>query len=206
MFGSPIPRRLLRTAVVSAGLALAVAVLSPSAAVANKGGTDRPIKDDETGTSVLNLLTGAFVADTTGVESHLGRVASHQEGVVTTTGPTTFTVTGSEIKVAANGDELFETFSGSGTLDAAGVATGPVVVTYTGGTGRFADRQRIGNRSVQPSAYLDSWDDGDVRHQRLVERHDQLLNPGWLRSGSERPVAVEIPVAEPDLALPLPPR
>ncbi len=137
MFGSPIPRRLLRTAVVSAGLALAVAVLSPSAAVANKGGTDRPIKDDETGTSVLNLLTGAFVADTTGVESHLGRVASHQEGVVTTTGPTTFTVTGSEIKVAANGDELFETFSGSGTLDAAGVATGPVVVTYTGGTGRF---------------------------------------------------------------------
>ena len=40
--------------------------------------------------------------------------------------------------VAANGDKLFGTLSGSGTSDpATGNNQGAVVVTYTGGTGRF---------------------------------------------------------------------
>jgi hypothetical protein len=139
MFSSMHRRGFLRTAVALAGLVLAVALLGPSAAVAKKGGTDRPLKDRESGTTVLDLATGAFVSDTTGVASHLGRTSSHIDGVVTITGPDTFTVSGSSVTLAANGDELFGTFIGSGTTDAAGNSAGQVTTTFTGGTGRFAN-------------------------------------------------------------------
>lgn len=137
MFSSMLRRGFPRMAVALAGLVLAFAALGPAAAVAKEGGTDRPFKDTESGTTIFNTLTGSFVIDTTGIASHLGKTTGHFDGVVTVTGLNSFTVSGSSVMVAANGDKLFGTFSGTGTIDAAGNSQGPVVLTFTGGTGRF---------------------------------------------------------------------
>ena len=127
----------MRKAIMIAGLILAVAALSTIGALAKPGGTDRPIKDDESGTSVLDLGSLTFTTDTTGNTSHLGRTTTHLDAALTPTGADTFTVAGSGTVVAANGSELSVTFSGSGTIDASGNAEGSVVLTITGGTGRF---------------------------------------------------------------------
>ncbi len=58
---------------------------------------------------------------------------------LTATGPATFTYTGTDKLVAANGDEVFSTFSGSGVFTSATTAESTQVNTTTGGTGRFAD-------------------------------------------------------------------
>jgi hypothetical protein len=126
----------MRKALMIAGLILAVGALAPVGALAKAGGTDRPIKDTSSGTISVDA-TLAFTADTTGRIAHLGRATTHLEGVVTPTGPNTFNVDGTSTVVAANGDELFATFSGSGTNDGSGNSEGPEVTTITGGTGRF---------------------------------------------------------------------
>lgn len=117
---------------------LAFAALGASGAVAQTGGTNRPIKGTVSGPSVLDLSTGSFVQDLKGTESHLGRVTAHQTGTLTPTGPNAFSVSGTGVLTAANGDELFTAFSGSGTADAAGNVQGHTAITITGGTGRFA--------------------------------------------------------------------
>jgi hypothetical protein len=97
-----------------------------------------PIKGTLTGPSVLNLSTGTFVQTLTGVESHLGRVTDHVTGTVVFTGPNSFDSSGTGVVTAANGDELFGSFTGSGTIDPAGRSSGSAIVTITGGTGRFS--------------------------------------------------------------------
>ena len=126
----------MRKVIAIAGLILVVGVLAPAASLAKTGGTDRPIKDDSSGTDVVNLADLSFAIDATGTISHLGKTTSHFDGAVTPTGANTFDIAGSVTVVAANGDELYGTFSGSGNSDAAG-NSGPVIVTFTGGTGRF---------------------------------------------------------------------
>jgi hypothetical protein len=73
-----------------------------------------------------------------GNESHLGRVTFDDTGTITPTGPTSFDLSGSAVTTAANGDKLFESFTGSGTVDAMGNTHGQTTWTITGGTGRFA--------------------------------------------------------------------
>lgn len=125
----------MRKAILIAGLILAVGV--PAGALAKAGGTDRPIKDQSSGTTVVNLGDLSFTIDATGIGSHLGRTTSHLDGALTLTGPNSFNINGTSTVVAANGDELYGTFSGSGTSDTAGNSEGPVTITVTGGTGRF---------------------------------------------------------------------
>jgi hypothetical protein len=127
----------MRKVIVIAGLILATGILVPAGALGKAGGTDRPIKDRSSGTTVVNVGDLTFALDATGIASHLGRTTSHLDGALTPTGPSTFDIAGTSTVVAANGDELYGTFSGSGTSDAAGNSEGPVVVTFTGGTGRF---------------------------------------------------------------------
>jgi len=127
----------MRKAIMIAGLILAVGVLAPAGALGKAGGTDRPIKDTESGTTALDLGSLTFSNDVTGNTSHLGRTTTHLDAALTLTGPDTFTLAGSGTIVAANGSELFVTFTGSGTLEASGNTGGPVVLTITGGTGRF---------------------------------------------------------------------
>jgi hypothetical protein len=135
----------MRKAALIAGLVLGLAVLAPATAVGKAGGTDRPISGQASGSTVLDLGTLAFTTDATGVSSHLGKATTHLDGVVTPTGPVTFTIAGSVVFVAANGDELFGTFTGSGTADGSGNSAGTATTTFTGGTGRFADASGTGS-------------------------------------------------------------
>jgi hypothetical protein len=124
---------------------LALAVLAPGAAVAKRGGTDRPAKATSSGTTTVNVATTPFQASGVGTArvSHLGKSTYSSTYTVTLTGGNTFTVAGNQTVVAANGDMLFQSFTGSGTFSGTfGIdqtTETSVVWTVTGGTGRFAD-------------------------------------------------------------------
>jgi hypothetical protein len=96
-----------------------------------------------------------------GTISHLGKVTmteSHTTTILASSGYKTSAVTGGEATiVAANGDELFLTFSGTGILTGPGQFADTFNYTVTGGTGRFegaggtgvihsTDGQGTGNR------------------------------------------------------------
>ncbi|MEK6251842.1 MAG: hypothetical protein AABM43_07840 [Actinomycetota bacterium] len=118
-------------------MVLAVAALSPAAALGAAKGTDRPLKGTRTATSIVNLATGTGTVDGTFRFTHLGKGIFYEEVTSTLTG-NTFVVTGTETFVAANGDKLFVTVAGTGTLTSTGTES-TIVGTITGGTGRFAD-------------------------------------------------------------------
>lgn len=143
MFSSTLKPGFSPIVVALAGLVLAIAALGPSAAVAKQGGTDRPVAATESGTIVVDVASGAFVVDVAGTRSHLGKVTAHYAGVATPTGSGTISISGSGVEVAANGDRLYATLSGSATLDAALNAEGSLVNTFTGGTGRFEDASGV---------------------------------------------------------------
>jgi hypothetical protein len=121
---------------------LALAVVAPGATVAKRGGTDRPSKGNGSGTTTFNVATSPFPGSTEGTArlSHLGKTSYSSTFAVTLTGPDTFTITGTQTLVAANGDRLFLSFTGTGTFTPFGTGqTSEALVTYTvtGGTGRF---------------------------------------------------------------------
>jgi hypothetical protein len=120
------------------GLVLAVVAMSPAAAMGAAKGTDRPLKGTGTGTNTVNLATGAATNVSFLHLSHLGAVTGSGVQTITLTGPNTFSFTGAGTTVAANGDELFATTSGTGMLTSTGSAAATTVNTITGGTGRFA--------------------------------------------------------------------
>ena len=121
------------------GLVLALAVLSPASALAEAGGTDRPIKGAGMGTITVHPATGAFTGVVPGVSSHLGNVTVHIEGVGAPVADGTFAGSGTATIVAADGDEVTGTITVTQTALHDGRTTTTVVVTITGGTGRFAD-------------------------------------------------------------------
>lgn len=118
---------------------LAVFVVAPGAAVAKRGGTDRPIHGSGTAIDTLDLVAGTGLGEGPAIISHLGKGTFSHSFATTFTSATTFTVSGSETFTAANGDQFFTTFTGTGTLDGALNAVVTGVATITGGTGRFAD-------------------------------------------------------------------
>ena len=138
----------LRKPIILSGLVLAVVVMGPTAAIgAAKGtghyplkgaSTGRPLKGASTGTNTVNLFTGGATNESSGHLSHLGRVTGNGVQTITLTGGNTFSFTGAGTTVAPNGDKLFATTSGTGTLTSMGPATATTVNTITGGTGRFA--------------------------------------------------------------------
>jgi hypothetical protein len=126
----------MRKAIMIVGLILALGILAPATALGKVGGTERPANGNASGTTTVDLGTLGFVTDATGVSAHLGKSTFHLDGVITPTGPDTFTLAGSVVAVAANGDELFGTFSGTGAATASG-SEGTTTTTFSGGTGRF---------------------------------------------------------------------
>jgi hypothetical protein len=114
-------------------LVLALATLGPASALANAGGTDRPVKGAGSGTISLDQA-GAFTGEAKGVSGHLGNYTVHLEGTGAPTPEANFFGSGTATAVAANGDE----FTGTVTVTTTGPTT-TVVVKVTGGTGRFAD-------------------------------------------------------------------
>ena len=125
--------------------ALVLAAALPAAAVAGPGGTDRPIVGSGSATSTFDF--GRFPIPATDVGtahlSHLGQSTYTSHYTVTFSSATAFTVAGTATFVAANGDMLFATLTGTGTLGGVfgvGQTTATTLVsTITGGTGRFAD-------------------------------------------------------------------
>ena len=116
----------------------ALFVVAPGAAVAKRGGTDRPIHGSGTTIDTLDLATGTGSGEGPAIISHLGKGTFSHSFTTTFTSPTTIAVSSSETFTAANGDQIFATFTGTGTLTGLNaVVTG--VATITGGTGRFAD-------------------------------------------------------------------
>jgi hypothetical protein len=117
-------------------LVLAVAAISPAAAVGAANGTDRPLKGTVSNTTTVSLVTGAATSVESGHLSHLGAFTGNGDLTFSLVGPNGFSFTGTGTLVAANGDELFTATVGSGTF-------GPPIETtsfntITGGTGRFA--------------------------------------------------------------------
>ena len=138
MFTQTLNRGSSRNVITLAGLVVALAVLSPASALANAGGTDRPIKGAGTGTISLEPATGAFTGVVPGVSSHLGDITVHIEGVGARAADGTFAGSGTATLVAANGDEVTGSITLSQTALPDGHTVTTVVVTITGGTGRFA--------------------------------------------------------------------
>ena len=139
MLRSTLRRGFAAKAIGVAGVVLAVAMFGASGAGAAAGGTDRPISGDFSGVSIFDLPTGAVTQDGTAIESHLGRVTVHITGLLIPTGPNTFDISATGTSTAANGDQVFYTVTGTGTTDATGATQGQIVLTITGGTGRFTD-------------------------------------------------------------------
>lgn len=127
----------MRKAIPTSGLILALGTAASVGPLGKAGGTVRPVEDDSSGITVVNLEGLSFEIDATGVESHLGRTTSHFDGALTRTGQDSFNLDGSYTTVAANGETLCGTFSGGGTSDRAGNAEGEVATMIRGGTGRF---------------------------------------------------------------------
>jgi hypothetical protein len=135
VFRPTFKRGFSRKAVVLAGLALALAVLSPASALAKAGGTDRPVKGTTSGNVTVTL--GAplgLTIDLTGVATQFGKYSVHLEadgriigGEVV--GDGTFTV------AVANGDQATGTWTVSGPLPSGDVHPTTAVLTITGGTG-----------------------------------------------------------------------
>ena len=125
----------LRRLIFLSSLVLAVAALSPAAALGAAKGTDRPLKGTVTATTHDNLATQTSTIDGTFLFTHLGKGTFHEYTTSSTQTGNTFTYTATETYVAANGDKLFATVAATGTFTPFQDTT---VETITGGTGRFA--------------------------------------------------------------------
>ena len=102
-------------------------------------GSDRPINGVGSGTISLDPATGAFTGVVQGVSSHLGDITVHIEGVGARAANGTFAGSGSATLVAANGDAVRGSIALTQTALPDGHTVTTVVVTITGGTGRFAN-------------------------------------------------------------------
>ena len=123
--------------VLLAGVAAFVVTTLSSSAAAAPHGTARPLTGTGTGTTTINLTTGAATSDFTGHLSSLGAESGYDNLTFTLTGPSTYSYTGTRTFVAANGDKLFSAITGKGTLTRT-TAKSTETDTITGGTGRFA--------------------------------------------------------------------
>ena len=91
-----------------------------------------------TATTTLDLATGAATTTSAGHLAHIGRYTGEATEQFFPTSATTFGFAGTATLVAANGDELFATFIGSGAITSATTSTSTNTFTILGGTGRFA--------------------------------------------------------------------
>jgi hypothetical protein len=115
------------------------ATLTGGPAVAAAKGTDRPMRGTSTSTTTVDLATGTGAVTGSGQLSHFGSFTfTNDITSFTLTEPDTFAFTLTGIIVAANGDEVRTTATGTGTLTATG-SESTLVSTVVSGTGRFAD-------------------------------------------------------------------
>ena len=128
----------LRRLLVLSSLVLAVAALSPAAALGATQGTARPLKGTSTATAVVDTAAGTGTVDGAILFTQLGKGTYHTDLTGFTSTGNTFAFGGTATFVAANGDKVFTTIAGTGTVTSTG-SESTTVDTITGGTGRFAD-------------------------------------------------------------------
>ena len=134
-------KKLLR----AASLFAALAALAVSAGAAATGGADRPFKGDVAGGASVALDSSCPIglrtlSEASGTASHLGFVRMSTSHCT----PVTDTITGGQATfVAANGDELYATYSGKCVPfpfpPVGGFFTCETTNVIVGGTGRFAN-------------------------------------------------------------------
>ena len=144
----------LRRLILLSSLVLAVAALSQGTALGAANGTDRPLTGKSTSTTTVNPAAGTGVSDGSGQVSHIGAFTFHNDFVGFTVTGNTFNWTQTATIVAANGDEIFATAVGTGTLLPNNTSEATLVSTFTGGTGRFADAS--GTLTTNISSVTDS--------------------------------------------------
>ncbi len=103
--------------------------------------TGVPFKGSFTTSSVVmqpppNLIQRVSGA---GIASHMGKSTFEAISNVTVSFPPPFTVSGTRTITAANGDQLFTTFTGTSTPAVNGMNGADLHEIITGGTGRFAN-------------------------------------------------------------------
>ena len=69
-----------RKAMLLTALVLTVAALTPAAALAKAGGTDRPVKGTVVGDVTVPIPSLQLTTDASGVMTHLGKYTAHFEG------------------------------------------------------------------------------------------------------------------------------
>ena len=128
----------MRRLILLACSVAAVGAFLPGSARPAVGGSDLPYKATIAGSFTFDPVTGQSEIVGNGQLSHLGLATSDEHAQLVPTGPTTFINYYTQTLTAANGDQLFSTGVGSGTLTDPVHAT--IVADYvsTGGSGRFA--------------------------------------------------------------------
>lgn len=128
-----------RKAFALAGLVLAMTAVSSGAALAGQGGTDRPLKISATGTGVTNLSNGQSSVTLQGNATHFGLYKQTEQGQSIPTGqPGVISFSNTWHSVAANGDALSGTCTGTGTTSDGVRYLLLLNCASTSGTGRFA--------------------------------------------------------------------
>jgi hypothetical protein len=111
-----------------------------TASPTEKGATSVPIKGEYT--TRAQVLSGPpFLQQRVtghGQLSHLGKSSFVALTTLNLTTPPPFSLGGTAVFTAANGDEFYTTFSGTATPNGAGANEVEMVHTISGGTGRFA--------------------------------------------------------------------
>lgn len=119
--------------VLLSSLTVAVVAASPAAAVAKPDA--RPVVGARTSTTLLNVATGMGSTTASGFLAHVGAFTGSSTELFTA--PPDFTFASSDLEwVAANGDTLVGSLTGSGTATGA-TSESTDTITITGGTGRF---------------------------------------------------------------------
>lgn len=127
-----------RKRITLAALVLGIAALVPASAPADTGGTDRPVMGTISGTTSVNVQTGAFTSEATGIAAHLGGYTTNLAGTVAIT-PAGTVGSGAQTVMAANGDELNATYTLETPAVGPGAHTTTIITTISGGTGRFSE-------------------------------------------------------------------
>lgn len=130
----------MRRVITFAGLMLAITVLVPASALGAAKGTELPLKFSISVINVVNLETFTNHYAGTEIASHAGKGTIEGNGSFAFSGFNTLAYHDEWTFTAPNGDKIFGTSTGTTTGGPEGLlrsAESKLVLTITGGTGRF---------------------------------------------------------------------
>lgn len=130
----------MRRAITIVSLILAITILTPGSALGKAKSTERPLKFRISVTLVSNLETFTNHYSGTEIVSHAGKGTIEGDGSFQFSGFNTLEYHDSWVFTAPNGDKVFGTSTGTTTGGPEGLlvsADSALVLTITGGTGRF---------------------------------------------------------------------